>query len=113
MGLLNPMRDENRGQEPGGRRDDTYDHGLSRTREVEMFEKRTKRVGSGGICYVVRRSSIQKSNNHIGQSMSHLEPVSLTMLLSSLRASLASQKPDNMIHGSLGFTRTSTSNHPR
>ena len=46
-------------------------------------------------------------------SPSHLEPVSLTMLLSSLRASLASQQPDRLIQGSLCYTRTSTSNHPR
>ena len=45
---------------------------------------------------------------------SHLEPVSLTMLLSSLRASLVSQQPDRLIQGSLCYTinRTSTSNHP-
>ena len=35
------------------------------------------------------------------------------MLLSSLRASLASQQPDRLIQGSLCYTRTSTSNHPR
>ena len=34
-------------------------------------------------------------------SLSHLKPISLTMLLSSLRASLASQKPDRLIQGPL------------
>ena len=46
------------------------------------------------------------------QPVSHVEPVSLTMLLSSLRASLASQQPDGLIQGSLCDTRTSTSNYP-
>ena len=44
----------------------------------------------------------------------HLDkPVSLTMLLSSLRVSLATQQPDRLMQGSLCYTRTSTSNHPR
>ena len=43
----------------------------------------------------------------------HLKPASVTMLLSSLRASLASQQPDSLIQGSLWYARTGTSNHPR
>ena len=46
-------------------------------------------------------------------SLSHLGPVSLTMLLSFLHASPASQQPDRLIQGSLCYTRTSTGNHPR
>ena len=45
--------------------------------------------------------------------LSHIEPVSLTILLSSLRASLASQQPDRLIQGSLCYTRACTSNHLR
>ena len=30
VGMLHPMRDKNLGHVPGGRRDDTCDHGLSR-----------------------------------------------------------------------------------
>ena len=36
VGVLNPMRDENWRQEPGGRRDDTCNHGLSRSWKVEV-----------------------------------------------------------------------------
>ena len=49
----------------------------------------------------------------MSQPISHFEPVWLTMLLSSLRASLASQQPDRLVQGPLCYTRTSTSNHPR
>ena len=38
VGLLNPMRVKNWSQEPGGRRDDICDHGLSRSGKVEVCE---------------------------------------------------------------------------
>ena len=37
------MRDENLWQEPGGRRDDTRDHGLSRSWKVDVCGKKKKR----------------------------------------------------------------------
>ena len=40
MGLLNPMRDKNWRQEPGRRRDDTCDHGLSRRSWQGVWEKK-------------------------------------------------------------------------
>ena len=40
MGLLDPMRDNIRRQEPGARRDDTCNHGLSRSWKVEVREKK-------------------------------------------------------------------------
>ena len=44
-GLLNPMRDKNGRQEPGGRRDDTCDHGLSsRSWKVNVCEEEKKKV---------------------------------------------------------------------
>ena len=46
VGLLNPIRDTNLRQEPGGRRDDTCDHGLSRSWKVEACE--TKKTQSSG-----------------------------------------------------------------
>ena len=42
VGLLNPMRDKNWRQEPGGRRDNTCDHGLSRSWKVDVREKKKK-----------------------------------------------------------------------
>ena len=40
VGLLEPyVRDKNSRQEPGGRRDDTCDHGLSRSWKVEVCNK--------------------------------------------------------------------------
>ena len=39
VGLLNPMRDKNLRQEPGGRRDDTSYHGLSRSLKVDVCWK--------------------------------------------------------------------------
>ena len=39
------MRDKNWREEPGGRRDDTCDHGLSRSWKVDVCgEKKTKHV---------------------------------------------------------------------
>ena len=43
VGLLNPMRDKNRRQELGGRRDDTCDHGLSRSWKVDVCLKKKKK----------------------------------------------------------------------
>ena len=43
VGLLNPMRDKNGRQEPGGKRDDTCDHGLSRSWKVKALEKKEKK----------------------------------------------------------------------
>ena len=43
MGLLNPRRDKNRRQEPGGRRDDTCDHRLSRSWKVDVCEKEKRK----------------------------------------------------------------------
>ena len=43
VGLLNPMRDKNSSREPGGRRDDTRDHGLSRSWKVEVSTKKKKK----------------------------------------------------------------------
>ena len=43
VGLLNPMRDKNLSREPGGRRDDTRDHGLSRSWKVEVSSKKKKK----------------------------------------------------------------------
>ena len=40
VGLLNLMRDKNRRQEPGGKRDDTCDFGLSRSWKVDVCEKK-------------------------------------------------------------------------
>ena len=40
VGLLSPMRDKNCRQEPGGRTDDTCDHGLSRSWKVEVCEEK-------------------------------------------------------------------------
>ena len=36
------MHDKNWGQEPGERRDDTRDHGLSRSWKVDVCEKKKK-----------------------------------------------------------------------
>ena len=46
VGLLNPIRDKNRRQEPGGRRDDAYDHGLSRSWKVDVCEGKKKKSHS-------------------------------------------------------------------
>ena len=40
QGLLSPMRDKNWRQVPGGRGDDTCDHGLSRSWKVEVWGKK-------------------------------------------------------------------------
>ena len=37
------MRDKNWRQEPGGRRDDTGDHDLSRSWKVKVYEKKKKK----------------------------------------------------------------------
>ena len=42
VGLLNLMRDKNWRQEPGGRRDDTCDRGLSRSWKVDVCENKKK-----------------------------------------------------------------------
>ena len=39
VGVLNPMRNKNGRQEPGGRRDDTCDHGFVQKLEVEACAK--------------------------------------------------------------------------
>ena len=52
MGLLNPMHDNNWGQEPGRGRDDTCDHGLSRSWKVDVCEKKSVRVGCNSKCSV-------------------------------------------------------------
>ena len=45
VGLLNPMRDKKvKGQEPEGRRDDTCDHGLSRSWKVKVWKKKKKNM---------------------------------------------------------------------
>ena len=56
MGLLNPMRDENRGEGPGGKRDDTCDHGLSRSWKEDVSKKNIKYK----VCTCIRvgRSSL-------------------------------------------------------
>ena len=41
--LLNPMRDKNWRKEPRGRRDDTCDHGLSRSWKVDVCEEKKRR----------------------------------------------------------------------
>ena len=45
LGLLNPMRDKNGRQEPGGR-DDTCDHVLSRSWKVEVREEKKEKKKS-------------------------------------------------------------------
>ena len=48
VGLLNPMRDKNSRQEPGGRRDDTTcDHGLSRSWKVGVHEMKKEKEKKG------------------------------------------------------------------
>ena len=59
LGLLNPMRDKKLRRVPGGRRDDTCDHGLSTNRNVEVWiiykmKKILPRVCS--VRYVPRRT---------------------------------------------------------
>ena len=44
VGLLNPMRDKSWRQEPGGGRDDTCGHGLSRTGKRDVCKKKKKNV---------------------------------------------------------------------
>ena len=60
VGLLNPMRDKNGRQQSGGRRDDTCDHGLSRSWEVKVCEKKKKNVlvcSSVVLCLIGKRPS--------------------------------------------------------
>ena len=40
VGLLNPIRDKKWRQQPGGRRNDTCDHALSRSWKVDLCEKK-------------------------------------------------------------------------
>ena len=53
--LLNPMRDITQRQEPGGRRDDTCDRGLSRSWKVDVFEKKNKKTRGVGPFWVLWR----------------------------------------------------------
>ena len=52
VGLLNPMRDKKRKQEPGGRRDDTCDHCLSRSWKVKVWGKEKKQKTERSLIFV-------------------------------------------------------------
>ena len=49
VGLLNPMRGKNRRQGPGGKRDDTCDHGLSRSWKVDVKKKKKNEERARGL----------------------------------------------------------------
>ena len=60
------MRDKNLRQEPGGRRDDTCDHGLSRSWKVEVCKKKKK----GQLDQGCRRDHIHQGvYNSFGQAV--------------------------------------------
>ena len=71
VALLNPMRDKNRRQELGGRKDDTCDHGLSRSWEVNVCEKKKKkvRVGSTPSRDLTKKGTRTQKNSSIKRNM--------------------------------------------
>ena len=52
VGLLNPMRDENSRRQPGGR-DDTCDHGLSRSWKVDVCEEKKKKIDIRSLVHTI------------------------------------------------------------
>ena len=64
VGLLSPMRDKNWRQEPGGRRDDTCDHGLSRSWKVEVWATVIR-----GVCTIFFSGLLTAYNGFWGKNL--------------------------------------------
>ena len=78
-GVLNPVRNKNRRQEPGGKRDDTCAHGLSRSWEVEAFFLKQDECRSYTIntTIIVISVSACYANAKKKRSMSAVSPINL------------------------------------
>ena len=60
------MRDKSWRQEPGGRRNDTCDHGLSRSWKVEVWEKE-KEKGQQDLHHLYDNKQASNQNNEMNK----------------------------------------------